>query len=160
MVGWSSFFQSSAGASATLLGLVVVAISINLSRILEYPQLPRRAATALTPLGGVLVVSLLGLVPSQPPWLFGLEALIAGAAMWISSGAMSMRPSLRHPDIPLWRFWANLLMVQAQSLPFIVAGIMLMAGNPAGGDWIVPAVIFSIVAGLTNTWVLLIEILR
>jgi hypothetical protein len=25
MVGWSSFFQSSAGASATLLGLVVVA---------------------------------------------------------------------------------------------------------------------------------------
>ena len=51
-------------------------------------------------------------------------------------------------------------MVQAQSLPFIVAGIMLMAGNPAGGDWIVPAVIFSIVAGLTNTWVLLIEILR
>jgi hypothetical protein len=30
MVGWSSFFQSSAGASATLLGLVVVAISINL----------------------------------------------------------------------------------------------------------------------------------
>ena len=37
---WANFFVAEVGASAALSGLVVVAISINLSRILFFPQLP------------------------------------------------------------------------------------------------------------------------
>jgi hypothetical protein len=39
---WKDFFVIAAGASATLVGLVIVAISVNLQRILEQPQLPSR----------------------------------------------------------------------------------------------------------------------
>jgi len=37
---WANFFVAEVGASAALAGLVVVATSINLSRILLFPQLP------------------------------------------------------------------------------------------------------------------------
>jgi len=160
MAAWSGFFQSAAGASATLLGLVVVAISINLSRILEFPHLPDRAAAALFPLGGVLVVALLGLVPAQPIRLFGLEILATGAVVWISTIGSMIGTRSRQAGIPAWRFWASLVLNQAQSLPFIVAGALLITGNSGGADWIVPGVVFSILSGMTNTWVLLIEILR
>lgn len=40
---WSELFVASAGASAALAGLVFVAVSINVERILEFPGLPERA---------------------------------------------------------------------------------------------------------------------
>jgi hypothetical protein len=39
---WKDFFIAGAGGSATLVGLVIVAISVNVQRILEHPQLPSR----------------------------------------------------------------------------------------------------------------------
>ena len=42
----------------------------------------------------------------------------------------------------------------------IVAGASLVAQAGGGLYWLVPATVFMIVAGLVNTWVLLIEILR
>jgi hypothetical protein len=44
---WANFFVAEVGASAALTGLIVVAISVNLSKILAYEQLPRRAAEPL-----------------------------------------------------------------------------------------------------------------
>lgn len=42
--GWKNFFIAEVGATAVLAGLAIVAISINLSRILAFPELPGRAA--------------------------------------------------------------------------------------------------------------------
>jgi len=157
---WLGFFQSSASAAATLIGLVVIAISINVARILAYPHLPARAAAAIAPLAGVLVVTLLGLVPGQPLFLFGLEALAAGAAMGLLGILILAGGSPRDVVVPPLRRWSNLLLNQAQSLPFVVAGVLMMLRNPAGAYWLAPGVVFSLLAGLVNTWVLLVEILR
>jgi hypothetical protein len=157
---WINFFQSAAAAAATLIGLVVIAISINLTRILEYPYLPTRAAAALTPLAGVLVLTLLGLVPRQPVTLFGLELLAGGLVMWASSLLTIVRMGATWKTVPPVRFWSNLLLNQAQSLPFVAAGALLAWGSPAGAYWLVPGVIFSLLAGVANTWVLLVEIVR
>lgn len=53
--GWANFFVAEVGASAALSGLVIVAISINLQRILSFPQLPGRAAEMLILLVGALL---------------------------------------------------------------------------------------------------------
>ena len=41
-----------------------------------------------------------------------------------------------------------------------MAGSALLAQTAGGLYWLVPAALVAIVAGLANTWVLLIEILR
>ena len=51
---WANFFTAELAALAALTGFVVVAISINLSRILSYPHLPTRAGEALIgPIGAI-----------------------------------------------------------------------------------------------------------
>ena len=42
----------------------------------------------------------------------------------------------------------------------IVAGVSEVAGAGGGLYWLVPATVLAIVAGLVNTWVLLVEIMR
>ena len=41
---WANFFITAAGVSATLAGLVIVAVSVNLQHTLKYPQPPPRAS--------------------------------------------------------------------------------------------------------------------
>jgi hypothetical protein len=75
---WTDFGVGIAGASAALAGLVFVAVSINLSRILEYRNLPGRAALTLYLFVTPLVVGILLLVPGQSGAALGGELLAAG----------------------------------------------------------------------------------
>jgi hypothetical protein len=81
--GWGELFLAEAGASAALAGLLFVAISINLERILQGTGLPGRAGEAIVLLVAVLVVSTLGLVPGQSPTVLGAELLGAGLVAWL-----------------------------------------------------------------------------
>ena len=60
---WGELFVAVAGASAALAGLLFVAVSINVERIVRYRGLPERALEALVLLLGVLVISIIGLIP-------------------------------------------------------------------------------------------------
>jgi hypothetical protein len=71
--GWGELFLAGAGASAALAGLLFVAISINLERILQGAGLPGRAGEAIVLLVAVLVVSMLGLVPGQSLRVLGMD---------------------------------------------------------------------------------------
>ena len=73
--GWGNLFLAGAGASAALAGVLFVAMSINLERILQGAGLPGRAGEAIVLLVAVLVVSMLGLVPGQSPTVLGGELL-------------------------------------------------------------------------------------
>jgi hypothetical protein len=159
MAAWTSFFETAAGASATLVGLLVVAISINLTRILDFPQLPSRAGSALAPLAGIMVVSLLALVP-QPVFVFGLEVLGVGVATWGLTTWLLIKSFRLTEGLKLQWVVGHMPVNQAQTLPLLVAGVLLALGFPSGLYWIVAAMIASLLAGLMNAWVLMVEILR
>jgi len=69
VTGWHDFYLAAAGASAALLGLLFVGVSINLAAIAakERPDLRARAGLAFSNLIYVLVVSLVLLVANPEP---------------------------------------------------------------------------------------------
>jgi hypothetical protein len=79
--GWGELFLAEAGASAALGGLLFVAVSINLDRIIALRSLPGAALGAIVLLVAVLV-STFALVPGQPRWVLGTEVLVVGIAAW------------------------------------------------------------------------------
>src|ERR1700734_4262689 len=88
---WAPFFSAELAALAALTGFVVVAISINLARILSYPPLPSRAGEALIgPVGAITATSLV-LIPGQPSWLLGGEVVVAGLVMAIAPTVVQVR---------------------------------------------------------------------
>lgn len=157
---WANFFVAEVGASAALTGLVVVAISINLAKILSYPSLPGRAAEALFALVGVLVLTSAALVPHQSSMLLGMEALLIGLVMFAAPLANQVR-SLEHDTTDLKRhIYARMILNAATSLPIAVAGLLLILGLSTGLYWMAAGVILSLLVGVFTAWVLLIEILR
>jgi modulator of FtsH protease len=155
---WETFFVAEAGAAAALTGLVFVAVSINLSRIIALGHLPGRAAETLILLGGVLAVATFGLVPGQSRVTLGAEVLATSAIAWLCS----VRTQLLAYRFVEARQWLAQRVVWAQlaTLPFLVGGVLLVRDHSVGLYWLVPGVLASFVAGILNAWVLLVEILR
>jgi modulator of FtsH protease len=82
LLGWHDFFLAAAGASAALLGLLFVGVSINLSAISAH-DLRARAGQAFANLVFVLVISLLMLIPDPDPALFAVSlALVAAFGLY------------------------------------------------------------------------------
>jgi hypothetical protein len=157
---WSNFLIAQAGAAATLTGLVFVAVSINLSRVLSTPGLTGRAAESILQLFGVLVISTIALIPQQPAVALGTEILVLGAGLWIIQTMLQIQYSLAKTGHP--RYWVIVRVVWTQfaCIPFLVAGVLLLRGSSAGFYWLAPGFVFSLMAGVSSAWVLLVEILR
>lgn len=156
--GWENFFVAEAGASAALTGLLFVAVSINLSKVLAHRQLPGRAAESLVILSGVLIAATLGLVPGQSRQLLGGELLLLGLVVW--GFPIKLQLGAHGPDTPRSWIVTRVLTHQVATLPLLVAAASLLAGTGGGLYWLAPATAFSFADALINAWILLIEIQR
>ncbi|HEX6685622.1 MAG TPA: hypothetical protein VF062_22795 [Candidatus Limnocylindrales bacterium] len=157
---WSDFAVAVAGAGAALSGLLFVAVSINIQRILSFAHLPGRAAQTLIMLVLPLIVSVLLLIPDQPGTALSAELIAAGAfggaaLAWLNRPATRAEQEKRAS----W-FLSRFLPSATIAILLIVAGVTLAAGAGGGIYWIAPMVILGFAAGLGNAWVLLVEILR
>lgn len=160
MDGWENFFLGQLGASAALAGLLFVAISINLERILAEPDLPNRAMLAILLLLAVLTMSALMLIPNQSALALGVEALVIGAIVLAAGTAIETRAA-RSPRITnRVTFAVNVVLFVAAAIPYVIGGILILFADPAGIYWIAAALVFSVIKAVVDGWVLLIEIHR
>jgi uncharacterized membrane protein YGL010W len=157
---WQTFLAVQAGAAATLTGLVFVAVSINLGRIMAQPGLPGRAGESIVQFLQAFFVSTVALVPRQPSSLLASEILVIGLVSWAIQVIGQIRYRKSWPSHPWSWLIPRAIMSQFACVPFCVAGVLVLLGNPSGLYWLVPGFIFSFVAGVTSAWVLLVEILR
>jgi hypothetical protein len=162
IAGWSGFLAVAAEVTATLTGLIFVAVSINLARIVEFPGLPERAAETIVQLLGALIISLIALVPGQSALLVGVELAVGGAILWILQTRLQLRSfrKLRSSEASDRRPIITIALAQLAAVPFVLAGITLALGTLGGLYWLVPGLIFSMIIGVATAWVLLVEILR
>lgn len=157
---WHDLFVASAGASAALAGLVFVAVSINIERILEFPGLPERALETLLFLVSVLLVSLIGLVPEQGHVAFGLELLVV--ALTIDAIVLRQPTTQVGEGEVMLRSWraARWTLRALATVPFLIGAVSILAEQGGGLYWVFAGIVLAIVASVANAWVLLVEILR
>lgn len=156
---WSNLFVATAGASAALAGLLFVAVSINIDRILRFPGLPERALETVLLLVAVLLVSVVGLIPGQDQVPFGLELLAIAFAVGGKILSLPTNPSDPKGESRsrLWFRWAIRI---AATAPLALGGASVFIGSGGGLYWIVAGILFALAGAIANAWVLLVEILR
>jgi modulator of FtsH protease len=156
---WTDFFVAGAGASAALAGLVFVAVSINVDRILKFKGLPERALATVLLLLCVVLVSLLGLIPGQSRTALGAELL--GVSVVFTTLVFQLTSPLRAgQDRSLVQLVSHLLLMGLGTAPLLVGSLSLLAESGGGLYWIATGVVLTIAGAVANAWVLLVEILR
>jgi hypothetical protein len=156
---WHDFFIAEAGASAALAGLLFVALSLNITRILDqHAWLVARAAQSVAAMMLVLLVASIALLPIAlgKQGLWWLILTIAGTIF-------TARATLAQAGVPpAYRRYAILNAVANLLLyvPAVAGSVIVTAGNPEGIGWMAFALIYALVYATYNAWVLLVEILR
>jgi modulator of FtsH protease len=160
VAGWESFGVAMAGAAAVLVGLIFVAMSINMERLLTYPWLVSRAADAVLILMVALVAATLLLVPGIAVPVLAWSLVAVGV---VSALSVLLRSARRRPGVePRYRrnMDAQTLIATACLALFAVAGLSLVVGDGGGLYWLVPAALGSLGVAVLDSWVLLVEINR
>jgi modulator of FtsH protease len=157
---WAPFFGAQVPAGAAFLGLLFVALSLNLARIIAEPGLSRRAEIALMLIVLNLVVASCGLIPDQSARAFAIEVLLAAGFVWVVTLGLT-RSLLRH-TAEAFRGVAlmNLALLQITVLPFVAGGVLLLLGSGAALHFIAAGMILGIAKAALDAWALLVEINR
>ena len=156
---WGDFFVAAAGASAALAGLVFVAISINVARILQLDGVPELGLVTLLLLIGVLVVSMFGLIPDQSEHAFGVELLLQ-SAFWTFVIAFLIRRSAVGLGEGGGRLASRVILPVFGTLPYLAGAVLLITGSDIAMYWVFAGMLGAILAAVMNAWILLVEILR
>jgi hypothetical protein len=157
---WHDFYVASAGAAAALAGLIIVAMTVNISTILQMAAIPARAASTIGSLTLSVVVSVSSLIPGQPLWLLGAETLVFSLGAFVLA-ITAARQILRHgAGVPRHALVAKVIVVIAQILPFVIGSVLLLVGAEAGLYWNAAGIVVVFIGSVVSAWILLVEILR
>jgi hypothetical protein len=154
--GWSNFFAMTGSAGATLVGLLFVAVTLGTglptSRTLD---IARASMTpALYSFSGVLLQSMVALVPWQSDRLCGVIFVVMGiGGVLYRIWAIRLRRSLHLKAIngPIDRIFHNLVPLVA-SISLTSGGAGLIAGAAFGPFALAGSCMLLLVSGIYRTW--------
>ena len=152
---WRDFGVALVGASAALLGLVFVVVSLHLGAVVDDPVLRRRAEIMLGLLATTLAASAALLIPGQSREALGIE-LMAIALIYISLATLA---TLRATHSPrgvsrdrLVRFFLGEV-----SAGLIFAGGLGLLVHALGGAYLVAAgVVLGVLSAMLAIWILVV----
>jgi MFS-type transporter involved in bile tolerance (Atg22 family) len=158
---WHDLFVAVAGASAALAGLLFVAVSINVERIVKYEGLPERGIEALAMLLVPLIVSIAALLPGQGHLVLGIELLAIAVALIGVMMSLPVAPRLPDGIETPPRYLLSRQAVRLSGTVLLLIGALAELFAVAGGlYWVAGAIVVLILGAVINAWVLLVEILR
>jgi modulator of FtsH protease len=157
---WVPLLSAVVAASAALVGLVFVGISINLTQILTIGGLTGRASEPIIHLVLVLLVSTIVLIPGQSIRLLGVELLVVAIIAWLMFAMIQLRAIDVIKERPRLEAVTRVVLVQVATLPFVIGSGSLIVHHGGGLYWLALGFVCSFVAAMIDAWVLLVEILR
>lgn len=156
------FLVAAAGAAAALAGLIIVAMTVSIDRIILIPGMTSRAATAIGMLIATTVISLAGLI-DQSAEAFAVEALIFAAATVALAIDSMVRVIRGRGDGSLGAAVVKSVIGVLPGVLFGVGAVCVLAGGDSGlgaGFWIGIGSLLAVIVAVLNAWVLLVEIKR
>ena len=156
-LAWQPFFQAVVAASAALLGLLFVSVSLRVAAVTDSPQHRARAREALGQLLVLVLLGVLALIPGQTRHVLGAEltvygVVVVGVTVLLESGTIRRLPAGERQRWALQRAGFNIGVAT-----LLVGGVSIELGRCGGFYWfVVTTVVFFLWSGL-NAWRLLIH---
>jgi hypothetical protein len=153
---WHDFFVMLGGAAAALTGLVFVALSLHLDRIMATPYYRFRAGVSVAGLTSEVVLCGAALIPAQGHVALGIEVMINAAFFaWLLVGGIRHRmPSDARHQHPL----TQILFGFGLNSLFAAAGIGILVAAGWGLLLLAAALGASLVSIIDAAWELMTEL--
>ena len=160
-VSWHDFYLTMGTASASLIGLLFVALSLNIDAITDDSRDDLRAFAdqAFSSFSVVLLIAVFFLIPENGAGILGglyvVLSFFAGyrivrraPAVW--KGRRRGRPG----EATLWRF----VLPTAAVLGLFAVGLGLMLGQSSALYWLVSVIIVFLMSAARSSWDLLVKV--
>jgi hypothetical protein len=160
---WHEFYALLGTASAALIALLFVAVSIATGVLTQDAGSRRNTATYMSPVvfhyANVLFLSLIALVPTQTFESFGLVIGVASIGSVIYSIVIAVRVHRNPISDILDRLCYGVIPAFCYASGLVVAALLLR-GNPFGLDLLAGSVLLLLVINIRNAWDLMISLAR
>jgi hypothetical protein len=160
-ISWHDFYLTMGTASASLIGLLFVALSLHLDLVTRESRDDVRAFAeqAFNSFSTVLLIAVFFLIPEQNPAFLGvayvLLALIGGYR--ILRRAPAVWRGRRRDRLGAAAFW-RFVLPTAATLGLAASGLGLLSGQPSAPYWLVTVIIGLLMSAARSSWDLLLKV--
>ncbi len=155
---WQSFYLLVGTAAATLIGLLFVAVSINIDAFRQRASrdLQHFAALTFNCFFYVLIFAIVFLVPDQSPLGLGLPLLVLGSLAFVNTVIQQRRTRKIQGGMGDVRLAQRFIVPSLCLFGLIVVAIALMLGDTLSLYGLVIIVILLLGSAAQNAWALLV----
>jgi hypothetical protein len=155
--GWGDFAVVIGASTASLLGLLFVAVSFRGETIAGSAELRNRSAQTLSLLLTGLLVAALLVVPDQEKWVLGAEYLALAVFVAYMSYVLDKRADSQRASA-IGRRLDSINPTWITCLLLGVAAVLLILGHRDGLYVLVPALFAVLAGGVVNAWLILVRL--
>ena len=157
MAGWGDFAVITGGASAALVGLLFVAVSIRADHIAESSALRSRLAQILTIFLGLLIASIAIALPNPATWVLGVELIVVSLLMAASLIVLNRRAERAGTVAPLERILERINPNVTSAVLIFLGGSSLVLGFAEGLFLVAVAALVAFIGGVVGAWLVLVR---
>ncbi len=161
LANWHDFYVTMGTASASLIGLLFVALSINLDAVSgpSRDDLRAFAEQAFASFTVVLLIAAIFLVPTGGPSSIGVACLVlgGGAGARMLRRAPAVWRALHRGELGQAVFWRFVLPAGAH-LGLLASGLGLVAGEASAPYWLVAVILAFLMSAARSSWDLLVKV--
>jgi hypothetical protein len=161
LTAWHDFYLTMGTASASLIGLLFVAISLNLDAITgqSRDELRAFAEQAFNSFSSVLLIAVFFLIPERDPSVLGGLYLVLGVigSYRVLRRAPAVWRGRRRDRLGAAVFW-RFALPAAAGLGLMATGLGLVLGQPAALYWLVTVIIGLLMSAARSSWDLLVTV--